>query len=332
MRRQLLGVFALLVILPMSVSALQIKLGTLAPASSPWDEALRKLSAKWTELSGGQISVTIYPGAIAGGEDDMIRKMRIGQLQAAAMTGSGLENIVSDVFLLDVPFLFSSQGEADYVLNAVTPHYKRMFAKQGFVLLGWTIAGWINFFSRNPVVTPHDLQSEILAVSGVNPNQVQAWKTTGFRVIPLGTPNLMSALSSGMIDALYTSPLAAASYQWFGIAKYMCSLKIAPLVGAIIISERTWRQIPESERTGMETAAQEVIKPLNADTKQLEEQAMTVMKENGLVVEQVPPAVATQWRSLLEGGVKPLVERSYSVGLYNEIKSLIQEYRSSHGG
>ncbi len=332
MRKRLFAVLALAIVIPLSVPALNIKMGTLAPAGSPWDDALRKLSASWSEQTNGRISVTIYPGAVAGGEGDMIRKMRIGQLQAAAMTGSGLEGIVSDVFLLNVPFLFSSEAEADYVLDQITPRYKQLFAEKGFVLLGWTIAGWIDFFSREPVVSPADLQAQKLAVSGVNPDQVQAWKNVGFHVIPLDTPNLMSALSSGMIDALYTSPLAAASYQWFGIANNMCALNIAPLTGAIIISERTWRQIPESYRADMESSAQAVVKPLYADTRALEEQAMKVMEANGLTVNHVPPATATRWRTLMEGGIKPLINRAYSTSLYDEIKGLIQSYRSSHGG
>lgn len=331
MSKRLLAVLALAVVIPLSVSGLTIKMGTLAPAGSPWDEVLKKLSATWTEMTNGRISVTIYPGAIAGGEGDMVRKMRIGQLQAAAMTGSGLEGIVNDVFLLNVPFLFSNEAEANYVLDHITPTYKKLFAEKGFVLLGWTIAGWINFFSRDPVVTPHDLQVQKLAVAGTNPDQVQAWKNVGFHVIPLDTPNLMSGLSSGMIDALYTSPLAAASYQWFGIANNMCALNIAPLIGAIVVSERTWRQIPQSYRTDMEQSAKEVMKPLYSDTRKLEEQAMTVMENNGLTVNTVPPSVAQQWRSLLDRGVKPLIESSYSTSLYDKIKSLIQSYRSSNG-
>lgn len=333
MRRRLSVLFAVaIILLPTSLSALTIKIGTLAPTGTPWDAALHKLSAKWTELSGGQIKVTIYPGAIAGGEGDMVRKMRIGQLQAAGMTGSGLESIVSDVFLLDVPFQFSSQQEAEYVLKQVTPRYKQLFAERGFVLLGWTIAGWINFFSRNAVVTPQDLQSQKLAVSGVNPAMVQAWKSVGFNAIPLDTPDLMSALSSGMIDALYTTPLAAAAYQWFGIANHMTALNIAPLVGAIVVTERTWRQIPQSERAKMEAAAQEVMKPLYDDTQKLEEQAIKVMKQHGLVVDQVPQPVAVEWRKLLEKGIKPLIGTSYSASLYQEIKGYITQYRSAHGG
>jgi TRAP-type C4-dicarboxylate transport system substrate-binding protein len=315
----------------MSVSGLTLKMGTLAPAGSPWDNALHRLAAEWTQFSGGRINVTIYPGAIAGGEGDMVRKMRIGQLQAAALTGSGLENIVRDVFLLDLPFLFSSQTEATYVLSKVTPHYKRLFAEKGFVLLGWTVAGWVNFFSRNPVVLPSDLQAETLAVSGVNPDQVQAWKSVGFHVIPLDTPNLMSALSSGMIDALYTSPLAAASYQWFGIANNMCALNIAPLIGAIVVSERSWRRIAEPYRADMVSSAQQAIRPLYSSTRKLEKQAVQVMEANGLTVNQVPPAAAEKWRSLLEGGIRPLIGKSYSVDVYDEIKGYIAEFRSSHG-
>ena len=320
----------LVLLLPASAPALTVKLGTLAPAGTPWDDALKKLAAMWSELSAGSVTLKIYPGAVAGNEQDMIRQMRFGQLQAGAITGDGLEVIVPDMIIPTLPFLFNSQSEIEEVLPQVLPEYKKEFADKGFVLLGWTVAGWINFFSRSPVVYPSDLQSQKLAVSGTNADVVQAWKLTGFHVVPLSTPDLMSGLSSGLIDALYTSPLAAAAYQWFGIANNMCALRMSPLLGGIIVTERTWNQIPQALRPQLEAAAVTVMKPLYADTHALELSAVSVMEKNGLTVNQVPPNAVARWRSLLATGYLPLKGKAFSAELYDKVIGLINAYRETH--
>ncbi len=329
--RRLALLFAILV-LPVWLPALTIKMGTIAPANTPWDTALKTIASDWSTISGGEVNVRLYPGAIAGDENDMIRKMRIGQLQAAALSGEGLKQIVNDVIILDLPFLFSSGREFRWVLDRVTPDFKKRFEEKGFVLLGWNIAGWINFFSRDPVVTPSDLMPQKLAVSAGNDSAiVQGWQQAGFQVVPIGISNLMSALSSGMVDAFYTEPLAAAAYQWFGIAKYMCDLKIAPLLGGIVMSERAWRQVPEEYRQPFLAATEKAEGPIFRNMSALESEAMNVMTQNGLVVDKVPPSAAAEWRSTLTTGFESLAGRAYSKEAYHEILGLVQEYRATHG-
>lgn len=329
MKARILVAF-LICLLPSALSALTLKLGTIAPTGTPWIEALKKLDAEWSAITGGSVHLQIYPGGIIGSEENMVRQMRFGQLQAAALTGPGLEAIVPDAIIPDLPFLFDNEHEAARVLAEVTPEYRKLFAEKGFVLLGWTIAGWVNFFSTSPVVYPRDLQVQKLAISESSSEIVQAWKLAGFRVVPLATPDLMSSLSSGLVEALYTSPLAAAAYQWFGVANHMCTLKIAPLLGGMVVTDRAWRQIPEQYRGQLEAAAESVMQPVYADTEKLEVSALEVMKQNGLVIDEVPPAAAAQWRSLLAAGYRPLVGTTFSAPVYERIISLIQEYRKAH--
>jgi len=331
-RLRRLAVLLAVLALPAWLPALTIKMGTIAPANTPWDTALKTIASDWSSISGGQVSVRLYPGAVAGDENDMIRKMRIGQLQAAALSGEGLKQIVNDVIILDLPFLFTSGDEFRWVLDRVTPDFRKRFEEKGFVLLGWNIAGWINFFSRNPVVSPSDLMPQKLALSAGNDSAIiQGWQQAGFQVVPIGVSSLMSALSSGMVDAFYTEPLAAAAYQWFGIAKYMCNLKIAPLLGGIVVSERTWRQIPDRYKEQFIAATEKAEGPIFRNMSALEEEAMNVMVQNGLVVDKVPAAAAAEWRSTLTSGFDSLAGRAYSKDVYSEIVSLVQEYRSTHG-
>ena len=67
-----------------------IKMATLAPEGSSWFRVLQEMGEDWRKASDGEVTLRIYPGGVAGDEDAMIRKMRIGQIQAAAITGIGL--------------------------------------------------------------------------------------------------------------------------------------------------------------------------------------------------------------------------------------------------
>src|SRR4030065_915079 len=66
-----------------------IKMATLAPEGSSWHRVLREMGEDWKKVSGGTVVLRIYPGGGAGDEDAMIRKMRVGGVQARARTGGG---------------------------------------------------------------------------------------------------------------------------------------------------------------------------------------------------------------------------------------------------
>src|SRR3974390_1990238 len=98
-----------------------IKLGTLAPNGSPWHTLLKEMGQKWEQASGGKVKLRIYPGGVLGNEGDMIKKMRIGQLQAAALTTIGLHDISPDPQAVDVPMMVDSWPTLDYVMDRMAP-------------------------------------------------------------------------------------------------------------------------------------------------------------------------------------------------------------------
>lgn len=85
-----------------------LKLGTVAPNGSSVHKIFLNMGAKWAKVPNGA-ELRIYPGAIAGGEADMVRKMKIGQLDAAGITANGLADIDPAVQSLQgIPMLFRS--------------------------------------------------------------------------------------------------------------------------------------------------------------------------------------------------------------------------------
>jgi len=329
MKKNLMILMIFLLIFSTSVPlySITLKLGTLTPSGSFWDEALKKLSEEWKRISGGEVTIRIYPGGVAGDEGDMLRKMRINQLDAAVLTGMGFTKLHPELFVMSFPFLVNSDDELKYLLKTMKPRFESLVREKGFVVVAWQTAGWIYFFSKNPVVYPQDLKAHKVSVTADAPEIAQIWKSMGFSIIPLSTLDLMSGLQSGMVNAFYASPIMAAAYQWFGLAKNMSALKLAPLVGGLVVSERAWSRIPDNIKDELLSSADRILAPLYEETIRLEDEAVKVMQGYGLTVHSVSDEAFRQWKELGEQGYRDVLGKTVSREIFEEARGHLEEYR-----
>jgi len=304
-----------------------IKLGSLAPEGSPWDRALRRIAADWNTASNGHLKVKVFPGGIAGDEPNMVRKIRINQLQAAAITGVGLGSIVEDMYAVQLPLLIRTTEEMEYVMGQMEPELYRMLEGKGFILVDWFLAGWAYLFSKTPVVTPRDAQRLKLQADYSAPAIVQAWKELGFHVVPIASTEVLAALQSDMVEAFMLTPLTAAAMQWFGLAKNMTDLPIAPMLSGIVISERAWSSIPDELKPELLSIVERHLDTLGHETTALEEEALAIMMENGLRIHSVSPRVEAEWEQLMSEGSEMITGRLISPDVIAEVKLHLEVYR-----
>ena len=313
-----------------SAGALTIKLGTLAPVGSPWETGLRKLAAEWDRLSNGSVTLRIYAAGIAGDEPDMIRKMRIGTLNAAGITVSGLQGIFNGFKTLSYPLLVRNDAELASVLNNMRPYFEQELEKRGFHAVMWSPAGWVYLFSRKPVMYPKDLKSQKLWVWQLDPNEIQAYQRAGFQTVSLAVTDLMTSLQGGMVDALLTSPLLAASNQWFGVVNNMSTIRLGPLWGATLISEKAWSEIPCDLRPRLMEAAQKVADSIAPELAKADDQAIAVMKKYGLAITKVSPKADAEWADLLGRTFSGLVGTTYDKESFEIAQKYLGEYLAAH--
>jgi TRAP-type transport system periplasmic protein len=310
--------------------ALTIKLGTLAPVGSPWEVGLRRVAAEWDRLSGGSVTLRIYAGGVAGDEPDMVRKMRIGTLNAAGITVSGLQGIFNGFKTLSYPLLIRNNGELTYVLDKMEPYFEQELEKRGFRAVMWSPGGWTYLFTRRPVVYPQDLKSQKLWVWSADPDEIQAYQRAGFQTVTLAITDLMTSLQSGMVDALVTSPLLAASNQWFGVLGNMSTLKLGPLWGAVVVSERTWSGVPADLQPKLIEAAQRIADTLGPALAKADDQAIEIMKKYGLKINQVTPKAEAEWAALLDRTFPALIGKTYDKESFDLATQYLNEYLAAH--
>lgn len=316
---------------PAPAGAVVIKIGSIAPSRSPWDKTLEKVAREWERISNGTVQVRIYPGGIAGSELDMIRKMRLGVLQGGVFTNMGMSKIERSVTALSIPFLFHSREEFNAVFDRLKPVFEKQLEEKGFKIIMWTLAGWVNFFTKDAIARPDDLKKHKISVTDNDPELEQIWKKMGYQVVPGDIKDLMVSLQSGMVTSTYMPPLLAASGQYFAVMPHMLAPALAPLVGGLLLSDKAWASIPADLRPLLLAAVAEASKGLYDETMTLEADALKMMKENGLIVYDPPPDILEEWRAAAARGVNDLIGPVFSKEMYDQIVGYIQEYRKSRG-
>ena len=310
-----------------------IKLGTLAPDGSPWFESLKDMGESWKKATNGKLKFKMYPGGVVGEEDDMLRKMRIGQLHAAALTGVGLARIIPEINALQMPMLFDSFEELDYVRNQLRPKLEKLIEDKGYVVLNWGDAGWVQLFTQKPVVHPNDLKDQKIFVWSGETVVFSAWKAAGYHPVEIAATDILTSLQTGLINAYTTTPLASLSFQWFALAQNMTKLYWAPLVGATLITKKKWESIPTELRPVLMKASRESGDELKEKIRKLDLEAVEIMKKHGLVVHTVPDNVRAEWKRLTNKYVydtflDDLVPRP----MFQEVQKLLKEYRAKKDG
>jgi TRAP-type transport system periplasmic protein len=312
-----------------TVSAETIKLGTLAPNNSSYYDILRDLGEEWAKISNGSIRLRIYAGGVAGDDPDMVRKMRIGQLDAALVAGSGLYEIAHETKAIQMPMMFRDDEEWDHVRTQIAAKLEKIYAAKGFRVLLWGDGGWVYLFTQKPVVHPDDLKPLRLFVWAGDQDNLQAWKNLGYRAVPLAVNEIHSALHSGLINAYITTPLAALSFQWFGLSKEMTDLKVVPLVGALVIAERKWQAIPVEIRERLIQSSQEAGKRFLVQMRQHSAEAVKVMQQHGLTIHAVPPDVAAEWNKRFRANYPTIMGENVPPDLVAEVERIRDEYRAA---
>jgi TRAP-type C4-dicarboxylate transport system substrate-binding protein len=309
-----------------------IKMGTLAPEGSPWHQVLQRMGERWRKASGGRVKLTIYAGGILGDEPDMVNKMRIGQIQAVALSGAGMADIEPGVSCLQIPMMFESYEELDYVRDRIAPRLEKMIEARGFLVLNWGDAGWVHFFTRSPAMRLDDMRRMKLFTWAGDSDTLELWKANGFRAVPLAATDILTGLQTGLIDAVPTTPLYALLNQSFGLAKYMNDVKWAPLVGATLISKKAWESLPQSERAEMFQAARESGEGLRGGIRKMGDDAIATMQKRTLTVVHADASIVSEWRREAEGVYPKLRGQMLPADLFDEVRKLRDEFRAHGSG
>jgi TRAP-type C4-dicarboxylate transport system substrate-binding protein len=303
-----------------------IKLGTIAPRDSSYHKILLRMGQSWR---AGGVDLKIYPGGVLGGEAEMVRRMKTGALDAAMLTVAGLSDIDDSVRALqNMPLLFRSLDEVEYIGEKLRPRLEKDLRARGFVVLFWGDAGWVRFFSKNSVLTPDDLRRTKLFTWAGDPDAVELYRSAGFHPLPLETNDIVTSLQTGMINAVPMPPYIALATQVHPLAPHMLEINWAPLCGALVVTERAWNRITPAQQAALARSAAQSGREIQQRNRLESDQAVEAMKKRGLIVHPLTPELEALWRREVEAIYPRLRGKLVPADLFDEVRRLLQERRA----
>jgi len=312
------AIAALVVARPAAAQPVTIKLGTLAPQGSTWHELLKEMGQRWEQASGGRIKVRIYAGGAQGSEGDMVRKLGINQLQAAAVSNIGLHDVIPEPTVFSTPFLFDDEKQLDCAFAKVRKSVEASLEKRGLVALQWSRIGAVHMFCSKALRTPEEMKGAKMWAWEGDPKSVEAFRAAGFSPVVLSSADIYASLQTGMIECVPNVPLYVLTARLFEKANHMLGVPWSFVMGATVIRKETWEKIPADLRPKLLAIAAELGGKVDVEVQKLNADAVSAMQKQGLDV--IPADVAT-WRPSLERAQAVVRGGSVPAAFYDETKA-----------
>jgi TRAP-type C4-dicarboxylate transport system substrate-binding protein len=323
-----LCVFLLLAQLsPGAETNITIKLATLAPEGSSWMKTFTALNSEVKKKTENKVQFRIYPGGVLGDEMDMLRKMKIGQIQGVALTSAGLSTLFREMDVLQIPFLFQKYEEVDAVLTKMDSFFRKGFENNGYILLGWSEAGFIYLMSTVPITSVADLQKAKVWIWEQSPMSKAIFDEAKVSAIPLSIPDVLVGLQTGLVNVVYAPPTGAISLQWFTKIKYLTDVPLAYLAGAIVVKKETFQQISPSHQSSIIEISQRHLDQLKTVTRNENREAIRVMTKHGTKIVTPSKDQIDEFKRLSNQAMSRLGSQSFSKKVFNEVSSILEGNR-----
>lgn len=310
-----------------------VKMGTLAPEGSAWIDVWKKVVRDLEKESKGRIKMITYAGGVMGDEPEMVKKMRMGQLNMGGFTINGIKHIAPELLVLELPFLLRSWQEADYIKEKFFQRFSAYFEEKGFILLAIVDQGFIRFYSRYELKSFEDLKKRKVWVWQGEP-VMTATTTELFGVNPIYTtvPEVLPSLQTGLIDTIQTSPLACVALQWCHLIKYLFDFDIRYEPAVIVMSKNTFDSTPDDLKEIHMKFTKKYVPDFLKLTRQEQENSLKQLKKRGVIFVKPSDAEISE----LEKKAKEFWDETVKTGLFpkdlvKDIVSALEEYRKGKG-
>jgi len=313
-------------------AATVLKLATIAPDGSQWMTDHRAAADRIKKRTEGRVSLKFYGGGVMGNDRKVLRKIRIGQLQGAAFTTSGLVDRYPAMTLYGMPFMFRSLEEVDYVRQKMDPQLIQGLEETGLVSFGFAGGGFANFMSREPLKSHQDLQGKKIWVPEGDVVSFTALQAMNLSPSALPVSDVLTGLQTGLLDVIVAPPAGALLLQWYTKVKYLNPLPVAYTLGLLAIDKRAFERLSEADQAVVREELTEVYKNLEETNKRDNIAARDALLANGIKLVEADPKDIPYWREVAATTSEKIWKESGSTHpeLYGEMLSLLDTYRATN--
>ena len=331
MRQTVLALFAALMLLAgHSSHAATFKLATLSPDGSFWMRTMREAGKEVEAATDNRVKFKWYPGGVMGDDKAVLRKMRVGQLQGAALPMGELLSFYPDSQAYGIPFLFNSYEEVDYVRSQLDDSLITGFAEGGMEVLGIAEGGFGYFLTAEPVRVPADLQQQKVWVPQNDVVSARLAQSIGVTPIPLTLPDVLPGLQTGLVNTVAVSPMGAIVLQWHTRVAHITDIPLMYFCGVISLTGKSFNKLSADDQAVVKAIFGRAFKLIDERNRMDNVKALEALTNQGVETVVLTDAERDAWLAMRAPGEQMMQsEGQLSREALERIKGLVEAFRQS---
>jgi tripartite ATP-independent transporter DctP family solute receptor len=257
---RLLAAASALAALALPLHAQTMKAADVHPAGYPTVVAVENMGKKIEAATQGRIKFQMFPGAVLGGEKEMIEQTQVGAIQLLRTSLGPLGPVVPEVNVFNMPFVFRNPAHMRAVVDGPIGQemLDRISASPAkMVALAWMDSGSRSLYTKKPVRKPEDLKGQKIRMMG-NPLFVDTMNAMGGNGISMGYGEVFTAIQTGVVDGAENNPptLLTANHYQAG-AKFYTQTHHLIIPEILVMSKAAWDKLGPADQALFRKAGRE---------------------------------------------------------------------------
>lgn len=319
MRKFLLGLF--FVCLSAAAFGKTYKIGTMVPDGTTYSKLLKEMAKKVRKETKGKVKFKFVFGGIAGDERDVVNKIRVGQFHGGVFTAKTIADAFGDFRIMEVPFSFRDREHAKKVLKDFTPHFNEGLSKGGFESLGIYETGEVYMVSKNEIKNVTDLKEQKLWLYNGDSLAEAFIKSMDLVAVPVTLPDVLSSLSTGLINTAYAPAIGIIALQWQSKVSYLIEPPFGFHFQGFVLSTKEWRKIPIDIQKIVSAICSEYADKISEDNVKEASKALDAIKKQGVKVVQWPKSDLEKLKTIRADVLKVLTGKVLSQKIVDDFKT-----------
>lgn len=267
-----------------------LKFAHFATTDDPNHAAALEFKEKIEKLTDGRYEIEIFENNKLGGEIEVVEAIALGTIDVSPPSAAALANVIPEMNILNMPFLFKDWDGYSEVLNG--PFYDALAevsAKKGFRVLGFMTTGPRNLMTKFPVNSMADLKGRKIRTVQ-NPVHVATFNAFGANATAVAYPEVYGALQTGVVDGGDAANTNYYTQKFYEVAPHWALLGWLYYTNPIVMSEEKFQSLSDADKQIFLQVGREVGKNHLVAWRASDGALLDKLKEQGVEVTMPDPA------------------------------------------
>jgi TRAP-type C4-dicarboxylate transport system substrate-binding protein len=323
--------FVFFFLLSSQAHALVLKIATLSPDGSNWMILMRQGAKEVAEKTENRVRFKFYPGGVMGDDKAVLRKIRIGQLHGGILTSGSLSKYYHDILVYNLPMVFKSFGEIDYVRKLMDRLMIDGLGQGGFVIFGLAEGGFAYLMSTTPVKNNDDVRKNKVWIPENDELGLATFKIMGSTPIPLPLAEVRTALQTGLINTVIASAIGAIALQWYTQVNYITNTPLMYICGLLAIDKKAFKKISLADQQVVRNVMSQIYSQFDRENRKDNIKALEALRKQGIKFVMPDDKTLVEWKELALEVTGSLIDSGQiSQEIVNTLQHNLKDYRSKH--